>query len=79
MTVTDSGAGMSPELLKDIFRPFFTTKNRGTGLGLAICKKILDAHGGSISISSQLQKGTRVRIRVPASANTRAGRYSPSI
>ncbi|MFZ0429795.1 MAG: PAS domain S-box protein [Acidobacteriota bacterium] len=71
MIVSDSGSGMPPELLKDIFRPFFTTKNRGTGLGLAICKKILDAHGGSISISSKLQKGTRVRIRVPASASPR--------
>ncbi len=75
MTVIDSGAGMPPALLKDIFRPFFTTKNRGTGLGLAICKKILDAHGGSIAISSQLQKGTKVRIRVPASATHRSSRH----
>lgn len=78
MTVTDSGAGMSPELLHKIFRPFFTTKNRGTGLGLAICKKILDAHGGSIAISSQPQKGTKVRIRVPASATPRTSQYSRS-
>jgi len=68
ISVTDSGDGIPPDLLKDVFRPFFTTKNRGTGLGLAICKKILDAHGGSIYLTSTVRKGTTARIRLPAAA-----------
>ncbi len=66
LTITDSGGGVPFELQKDVFRPFFTTKNRGTGLGLAICKKIMDAHGGSISLSSIPKKGTRVTVQLPA-------------
>ncbi len=65
VVIRDSGDGVPEELLRDVFRPFFTTKNRGTGLGLAICKKILDAHGGSISLSSIRNRGTTVTVRVP--------------
>jgi two-component system sensor kinase FixL len=65
LSIKDSGDGVPEELLRDVFRPFFTTKNRGTGLGLAICKKILDAHGGSISLSSIRNHGTTVTVRVP--------------
>lgn len=66
LSITDSGGGVPFELQKDVFRPFFTTKNRGTGLGLTICKKIMDAHGGSISLSSIPKKGTRVTVQLPA-------------
>lgn len=65
LTVRDSGQGVPPEHQEDVFRPFFTTKNRGTGLGLAICKKIMDAHGGTISLFSIPQKGTKVSIQFP--------------
>jgi PAS domain S-box-containing protein len=66
MVVEDSGTGIPPEHLKDVFRPFFTTKNRGTGLGLAICKKIMDAHGGAITLTSTPHKGTRVTLQFPS-------------
>lgn len=65
LTVRDSGQGVPPELQEDVFRPFFTTKNRGTGLGLAICKKIMDAHGGTISLFSIPRKGTKVSVQFP--------------
>jgi two-component system sensor kinase FixL len=64
--VEDSGKGVPAEHLKDVFRPFFTTKNRGTGLGLAICKKIMDAHGGAISLVSAPNRGTKVTLQFPS-------------
>ena len=61
----DEGSGISGENLKNIFNPFFTTKDEGTGLGLTICHKIIKNHSGSISIKSELGKGTTVAIRLP--------------
>ena len=68
LTVTDRGAGMSPEVLAHVFDPFFTTKREGTGLGLPIAQAIVDAHGGHIDIASESGHGTRVSIRLPAAA-----------
>ncbi|HRR25930.1 MAG TPA: PAS domain S-box protein [Acidobacteriota bacterium] len=70
VSIQDSGRGIPEDLLQNVFRPFFTTKNRGTGLGLAICKKIVDAHSGSIRLESAEGKGTKVILRFP-SAETR--------
>jgi PAS domain S-box-containing protein len=64
--VIDNGAGIAPEDREKIFLPFFTTKPSGTGLGMAIVKKIVDLHGGDISIESEPGRGTRVRISLPA-------------
>jgi two-component system NtrC family sensor kinase len=64
--VTDSGKGISPEVLPKIFRPFFTTRKEGTGLGLALAKGILESHGGRIEVSSEPGKGTQVEIRLSA-------------
>jgi two-component system OmpR family sensor kinase len=50
LSVVDHGPGVPPEVRADIFRPFFTTKQKGTGLGLALVKKAADAHGGSIAL-----------------------------
>ncbi len=50
--VQDNGPGISPELMDEIFVPFFTTKNTGTGIGLSLTKQIMRLHGGSISVSS---------------------------
>jgi signal transduction histidine kinase len=63
--VIDTGAGMSPESLQRAFEPFFTTRTRGTGLGLSICRRVVEAHGGMISIESRLGSGTRVAIELP--------------
>jgi signal transduction histidine kinase len=65
LVVSDSGAGMTPEQTARIFRPFFTTKQSGSGLGLAVCKRIVDQHGGSISVESEVGRGSRFVIRLP--------------
>ena len=62
----DSGKGISEENLSRIFDPFFTTKENGTGLGLSISKRIIEDHGGNISIESQVHQGTWVTIQLPA-------------
>ncbi len=66
--ITDTGVGIAPEHLSHIFDPFFTTKSDGTGLGLPIVKRILKAHGGAISISSEPGRGTRVTLTLPLNA-----------
>ncbi len=65
--VRDSGSGIAPELEGKLFRPFVTTKTSGTGLGLAICRKIVEAHHGSIAIASEAGRGSTVTLRFPKS------------
>ena len=61
----DTGLGISEENLKKLFGPLFTTKAKGMGLGLAICKRIVEAHGGRISVESAVNKGTAFTITIP--------------
>jgi two-component system sensor histidine kinase HydH len=63
--VADSGSGIDPEHLESIFNPFFTTKPQGVGLGLALVSKIVDEHGGRISVRSQKGTGTTFEISLP--------------
>jgi two-component system sensor histidine kinase HydH len=63
--VSDDGQGISPENMARIFEPFFTTKARGTGLGLALCKKIIEEHGGGITLKNAFEHGTCVSITLP--------------
>lgn len=56
--ITDNGPGIAPEILNEIFVPFFTTKDEGTGIGLSIARQIMRAHGGNIKVSSQPGKET---------------------
>ncbi len=63
--VGDTGKGMSDQELKNIFNAGFTTKQSGHGMGLSICKKIVDYHGGTISVESELNKGTIFNIKLP--------------
>lgn len=65
MMIKDTGAGMSPERIKQIFEPFNTTKSRGLGLGMPYAQKIIQQHGGQIIVQSQPGKGTQVRIDLP--------------
>jgi signal transduction histidine kinase len=65
VTVSDNGSGIPPEILQTVFRPFVTTKSSGTGLGLSHCRKIIEAHGGTISITSTPGQGTQVQFRLP--------------
>lgn len=69
LIVEDSGMGMSRETAIRIFEPFFSTKDEGLGLGLNIVQKIIQEHGGYITISSELGKGTRIIINLPANLN----------
>jgi signal transduction histidine kinase len=68
ISVRDIGAGIAEEALPRLFEPFYTTKSGGTGLGLAIAYRIMEDHGGSISVSSIPGKGTIVVLRFPALA-----------
>lgn len=74
ITVRDSGSGMPPKVLENIFEPLFTTKRTGTGLGLAIALKIIDSHHGFIFAESQLGKGTAFHIFLPLDAGGDSGK-----
>jgi len=62
---TDTGCGIRPEYLEDIFTPFFTTKEKGSGLGLSISNQIVQDHKGYIDVESQVNKGTSFFINLP--------------
>jgi len=64
--IQDTGAGIPPEIMPRLFEPFFTTKPSGTGLGLAITRRILQEHGGNITVTSQAGEGTTFQILLPA-------------
>ncbi len=68
--VADNGTGMNETTMKQIFDPFFTTKRArgGTGLGLAIAFRIIDEHGGNISVNSRVGSGTTFTIKIPVEA-----------
>jgi two-component system, NtrC family, sensor histidine kinase HydH len=66
MTIRDTGHGINKETLKNIFKPFYTTKERGAGLGLAICQKIIKEHGGQIRVKSIPEQGSVFFIRLNA-------------
>jgi signal transduction histidine kinase len=70
-TFTDTGAGMSKETLEKLWVPLFTTKAKGMGFGLPISKRLVEAHGGSISVTSTIGKGTTVTITIPAEARVK--------
>ncbi len=63
--INDTGIGITPEQLERIFHPFFTTKAHGIGLGLPITRRLIEDHGGTIRIESQLGYGTTVIVRFP--------------
>ena len=63
--ISDSGSGISEDVLPKIFEPLFTTKQEGTGLGLPSCKSIIEQHGGHISVKTELGKGTTFVITLP--------------
>ena len=68
--ISDTGNGISPQDQANIFNPYFTTKKRGTGLGLAIAFKIIESHGGTITIESLKNKGTTFVISIPLEQTT---------
>jgi two-component system sensor histidine kinase PilS (NtrC family) len=68
--VTDTGCGISDEVVRNIFEPFFTTKQGGTGLGLPTVHRIVENHGGELKLESHLGQGTTFRIRLPGVEGT---------
>jgi signal transduction histidine kinase len=66
LSVADNGTGIEPEKMRELFRPFISTKGaRGTGLGLAVSRKILREHGGDILVESTLGQGSTFTMRLP--------------
>ena len=65
IAVTDTGTGITAENQRRIFEPYFTTKAKGTGLGLAISRRIIEAHGGTITASNEMAGGCRFEISLP--------------
>ncbi len=76
-TVEDEGPGMSDATLRQAFEPFFTTKTKGTGLGLPICRKIAEAHGGTIALHSSDGAGASVTVRLPRFPPATSGGLAP--
>ncbi len=66
ISVRDSGTGMTPEQMKKLFQPLFTTKARGIGLGLVVVKNLTEANGGRVEVRSEAGKGTVFTITLPA-------------
>ena len=64
LRITDEGPGLDCVQRERIFEPFYTTKTKGTGLGMAICQRIIDAHGGTISIGNP-KIGAEIVIEIP--------------
>ena len=64
-SITDTGGGINPAIIDNIFNPFFTTKERGTGLGLAISNKIITNHHGHIDIENMAGKGVTFIVYLP--------------
>ena len=65
LTISDNGRGIPDLIIDKIYEPFFTTRENGTGLGLSIAKQIVDAHEGSITVTSKERQGTTVEVWLP--------------
>jgi signal transduction histidine kinase len=65
ISFSDTGTGMSTETIQKLWTPLFTTKAKGMGFGLPICKRFVEAHGGKISVQSNVGKGTTITITIP--------------
>ena len=70
---TDTGIGIRKEILEKIWTPLFTTKAKGIGLGLPVCKRIVEAHGGNISVESTVRKGTTFTVTIPIKPKLEGG------
>jgi signal transduction histidine kinase len=71
ISVIDRGTGIAPKDRESIFNPFFTTKSSGVGLGLAIVSKIVDEHGGQITVESEPGAGSVFHVLLPVRENSK--------
>jgi nitrogen fixation/metabolism regulation signal transduction histidine kinase len=69
LSFEDAGSGFPEDMMRHAFEPYVTTKAKGTGLGLAIVKKIVDEHGGRVTIENRPARGARVTLRFPREGN----------
>lgn len=74
LDLIDTGCGMDKETQAKVFDAFFSTKGSGSGLGLPTTRKIIEAHGGSISLQSELGRGTQFTIKLPLPPRLEAAR-----
>ena len=65
LRIRDNGPGMSEDVRRRIFDPFYTTKSDGTGLGLALSKKVVESHGGSLEVQADSNSGTEFLLTFP--------------
>jgi nitrogen fixation/metabolism regulation signal transduction histidine kinase len=81
LTVTDTGPGFEPNILKRAFEPYVTTKAKGTGLGLAVVKKIADEHAAKIELGNAVQDGEiqGAQVSLSFALDTTMGRTHPPI
>jgi PAS domain S-box-containing protein len=70
---SDTGVGISKKTMEKLWTPLFTTKAKGMGFGLAICKRVIEAHGGSISVKSSRGKGTTFTVIIPIKLKLEGG------
>jgi signal transduction histidine kinase len=70
---SDTGTGISEDAMQKLWTPLFTTKAKGMGFGLAISKRVVEAHGGLISVKSTVEKGTTISITLPIEPQTEEG------
>lgn len=78
VVLSDTGPGIPPHILEEIFKPFMTTKHRGTGLGLSVSRRIVEDHGGRITAESAPGQGATFRVSVPLRSGThRTGEHRP--
>lgn len=68
LEIADTGSGMTVEQIENIFEPFYTTKSQGLGLGMPYAQKVVEQHGGTISVESRPGAGTTVRVALPGGA-----------
>jgi len=73
ITIKDTGSGISPENMKKLFEPLFTTKPKGIGLGLAVSRKLIEANGGRIEVQSEEGKGSTFTVWLPIHSQLRNG------
>jgi len=66
--IKDSGPGIPPEILEDIYQMHFTTKDGGTGIGLHVARSVVEAHGGEIHVETEAGRGTRFEVVLPLRA-----------
>ena len=69
----DTGMGIADDVLPKLFAPLFTTKAKGMGFGLAICKRIVEAHGGSITVKTEKNRGTTFTLTLPTEQKIDSG------